>query len=149
MRLCFMPAERRGGFGYWRDPVFLVALAIYGVNREWIKPSLHSYSPFFHGHLNDSLTVPVALPVYLFFYRWIGLRPDDRPPRSWEIALHLAVWCVFFKWFGPVVLHRGVGDPLDDVSMIVGGGVAWAIWQRDWLWAALKMRDYNRARMVE
>ena len=128
-----MPAEKRGGFGYWRDPVFLLTLAIYVVNRELIKPSLHTYSPFFHGHLNDSLTVPVALPIYLLFYRRIGLRPDDQPPRWWEIGLHLAVWCVFFKWFGPSVLHHGVADPLDDVSMIIGGILAWLLWQRSWL----------------
>jgi hypothetical protein len=128
-----MPAEKRDPFGYWRDPVFLVSLAIYVINREWIKPNLHTYSPFFHGHLNDSLTVPVALPVYLLFYRWIGLRPDDQPPRSWEIGLHLVVWCVFFKWFGPSVLHHGVADPLDNVSMLIGGIMAWLFWQRGWL----------------
>jgi hypothetical protein len=128
-----MPAEKRGNFGYWHDPVFLLCLATYVINREWIKPNLHHYSPFFHGHLNDSLTVPVALPIYLLFYRWIGLRPDDQPPRSWEIGLHLIVWCVFFKWFGPSILHHGVGDPLDDLSMFIGGIAAWLLWQRDWL----------------
>jgi len=128
-----MPAEKRGTFGYWRDAVFLVSLGIYLLNREWIKPTLHNYSPFFHGHLNDSLTVPVALPIYLLFYRWIGLRPDDQPPRWWEIGCHLAVWCFFFKWFGPSVLHHGVGDPLDDWSMLGGGMVAWLLWQRNWL----------------
>ena len=128
-----MPAEKRGSFVYWRDPVFLISLAIYVINREWIKPNLHTYSPFFHGHLNDSLTVPVALPIYLLFYRWIKLRPDDQPPRSWEIACHLAVWCVFFKWFGPSILHHGVADPLDDVSMAIGGVLAWLLWQREWL----------------
>ena len=128
-----MPAEKRGGFGYWRDPVFLVCLGLYVVNREWIKPNLHAYSPFFHGHFNDSLTVPVALPIYLLVYRWIGLRPDDQPPRWWEIACHLAVWCVFFKWFGPVVLHHGMADPIDNWCMLGGGIGAWLLWQRGWL----------------
>ena len=133
-----MRAEKRGTFGYWRDPIFLFSLTIYVVNREWIKPNLHTYSPFFHGHLNDSLTVPVALPIYLLVYRWIGLRPDDQPPRWWEIGCHLAVWCVFFKWFGPSILHHGVGDPLDDLAMLIGGIVAWLFWQRDWLAGALQ-----------
>jgi len=125
-----MPAEKRGGFGYWRDPVFLVSLAIYAVNRVLIKPHLHHYSPFFHGHLNDTLTVPVALPIYLFVYRWIGFRPDDEPPRWWEVALHVAVWMVFFKWFGPVILRQGVYDPFDEGCIAGGGLVAWALWQR-------------------
>ena len=52
-----MPAERSGAFGYWRDPVFLVCLGTYVVNRLLIKPNLHHYSPLFHGHLNDVLTL--------------------------------------------------------------------------------------------
>jgi len=124
-----MPAERRGSFGYWHDPVFFVTLATYAINRLLIKPNLHQYSPFFHGHLNDTLTVPVALPLYLLVYRWIGFRPDDEPPRWWEVALHVAVWSVFFKWFGPVYFHQGVGDPID-IGCIAGGGLAaWIVWQ--------------------
>ena len=128
-----MPAESRGEFGYWRDPVFLSCFAIYIINRLLIKPHLHHYSPLFHGHLNDTLTVPVALPIYLLAYRWIGFRPDDRPPRWWEVGLHVAVWIVFFKWFGPVVLHQGVYDLIDDGCIAGGGLLAWALWQRNWL----------------
>jgi len=124
-----MPAERRASFGYWHDPLFLVALAIYAVNRLLIKPNLHHYSPLFHGHLNDTLTVPVALPLYLLAYRWLGFRPDNEPPRWWEVTLHVAVWNVFFKWFSPAVLHRGVSDPVDAWCIAGGGLVAWAVWQ--------------------
>jgi hypothetical protein len=115
-------------FRYARDPVFLVALAIYAVNRLLIKPHLHSYSPFFHGHLDDSLLVPGALPVFLLAYRLLGLRPDNAPPRWWEIALHLLVWSVFFKWFGPHVLHQSVADPVDVACYAAGGIVAWLLW---------------------
>jgi hypothetical protein len=124
-----MLPKAEGGFGYWRDPVFLICLAIYVINRALIKPSLHHYSPFFHGHLDDTLTVPVALPLYLWVYRLIQLRPDDEPPRWWEVALHVALWDVFFEWFGPKVLHQGVGDPLDNWSIAVGGIMAWALWK--------------------
>jgi hypothetical protein len=124
-----MPAEKGEEFGYWRDPVFLLGLALYFLNRAWIKPRLHSYSPFFHGHLNDLLLVPVALPIFLYVYRHLGLRPDDRAPRWWEIALHLLVWAVFFEWFGPLVLHRGVGDPLDVGCYLLGGMIAWLLWR--------------------
>jgi hypothetical protein len=134
-----MPAERGVPFGYWRDPVFVVCLAVYFFNREWIKPHLHAYSPFFHGHLNDSLLVPVALPLYLFVYRRLGLRPDDAPPRSWEIALHLVVWSLFFKWFGPAVLHRSVADPFDLIAYWVGGALAWLVW-----WPLPQWRSWTR-----
>jgi hypothetical protein len=123
-----MPVERSGDFGYWRDPVFLTCLAAYAINRLLIKPNLHHYSPLFHGHLNDTLTVPVALPVYLFVYRKIGFRPDDQPPRWWEVALHVAVWDVFFEWFGPHYLHRGVSDPIDAVCIAGGGLASWIFW---------------------
>jgi hypothetical protein len=128
-----MPVEPRGAFGYWRDPVFLVCLAIYVVNRLFIKPNLHHYSPLFHGHLNDTLTVPVALPIYLLVYRWIRFRPDDEPPRWWEVLPHVVVWMVFFEWFGPLYLHRGVADPIDAWCIAGGGLAAWVLWQRDWL----------------
>ena len=128
-----MPAEKSSSFGYWRDPVFLISLAAYVINRALIKTNLHHYSPFFHGHFDDALTVPVALPIYLLAYRWIGFRPDDQPPRWWEVALHVAVWNVFFEWFGPKVLHQGVADPQDDWSIAIGGLIAWVLWQRNWL----------------
>ncbi|MCE0483673.1 MAG: hypothetical protein LV479_05490 [Methylacidiphilales bacterium] len=126
-----MPRSPGRPFDYARDPVFLCCLAIYVINRLIIKPHLHTYSPFFHGHLDDSLTVPVALPLYLLAYRWLGLRPDDAPPRWWEVGLHLAVWIFFFKWFGPVILHHGAPDPVDAWAMLIGGAVAWALWQRN------------------
>ena len=128
-----MPAKRRGTFRYLLDPVFLVCTGTYAINRLLIKPNLHTYSPFFHGHCNDCLFVPVALPVFLLVYRWLGLRPDDEPPRFWEMALHLAVWCLFFKWFGPTVLHHGSRDPWDLLCYAGGGIVAWVLWQRAWL----------------
>ena len=126
-----MPADKGSAFGYARDSVFLACLALYVVNREWIKPNLHHYSPLFHGHLNDTLTVPVALPIYLLVYRRLGLRPHDAPPHFWEVILHLLVWSVFFKWFGPAVLHRGVADPTDIACFAFGGLVAWLLWHRD------------------
>jgi hypothetical protein len=125
-----MPVEVAPKFGYWRDPLFLGSLGLYAVNRGLIKPHLHHYSPLFHGHLDDTLTAPVALPLFLFAYRLLRLRPDDAPPRWWEVALHLGVWEAFFKWFGPLRLHRGAFDPVDMVCIALGGGLAWLFWQR-------------------
>ena len=141
MRSCSMPAEARPPFRYWRDPVFLACLAIYFVNREWIKPNLPTYSSFFHGHLNDTLLVPVALPIFLFVYRLLGLRPDDAPPRLWEIALHLAIWILLYKWFGPYTLHRGSADPVDIVCFTGGGFAAWLLWR--WLDSRRRLSDLS------
>ena len=115
-------------FGYCRDPIFFCGLTAYLLNREVIKPSLHHYSALFHGHFNDCLLVPVALPVFLFIYRRLGLRPDDAPPRWWEVAWHLAIWSLFFKWFGPTVLHQSVFDPVDIGCYCAGGLAAWVLW---------------------
>jgi hypothetical protein len=123
-----MRAEPRGAFRYGLDPVFLFSLGVYLLNRELIKPNLRHYSPLFHGHFNDCLLVPVALPIFLWVYRQLGLRPDDVPPRFWEMALHVLVWCVFFKWFGPTVLHHGVADPVDLACYSGGGVTAWFLW---------------------
>ena len=134
-----MPAEEREGFGYWRDPVFLGCLAVYFLNREWIKPSLHTYSPFFHGHLNDCLLVPVALPLFLWVYRRLELRPDDAPPRLWEMVLHVLVWIVVFERFGPQVLHRSQADGWDAVCYLAGGLVAWLLWRQGWRWPVRRL----------
>jgi hypothetical protein len=119
---------RRERFGYARDPLFLFSLAAYLLNRVVIKPRLHEYSPFFHGHFDDCLLVPVALPIFLLVYRGLGLRPDDAPPRFWEMGWHVLVWSIFFKWFGPVVLHRSVADPVDVACYAGGGAAAWLLW---------------------
>jgi hypothetical protein len=120
--------RREGAFRYALDPVFLASLGLYLINRLAIKPNLRAYSPFFHGHLDDILLVPVALPIFLLVYRGLGLRPDNAPPRWWEIVPHLVVWSLFFKWFGPGVLHHSVADPVDVLCYTFGGAVAWALW---------------------
>jgi hypothetical protein len=116
-------------FGYGRDPLFLAGVALYAVNRELIKPHLTHYSPFFHGHLNDCLLVPVLLPLFLLVYRRLGLRPDDAPPRWWEVFGHAAAWALFFEGIGPRVWHRSVPDPLDVGCYFAGGLAAWLWWR--------------------
>ena len=128
MKTAALSRAGRSPFRYALDPVFLFALAIYVVNRALIKPHLHAYSPFFQGHLDDTLLVPVALPIFLLAYRLLGLRPDDAAPRWWEVAGHLVVWSLFFKWFAPLVLHQSVADPVDVACYGGGGLIAWLVW---------------------
>jgi hypothetical protein len=123
-----MERFRAKTFKYWRDPLFLGALVMYAINRCLIKPHLTHYSPFFHGHLNDCLFMPVAIPVFLWVYRVLGIRSDNAPPRLGEVILLLAMWSLFFKGFSPLVLHRSVWDPIDIFCYAVGGLMGWLFW---------------------
>jgi hypothetical protein len=120
-----------GGFGYAKDPVFLLSLALYGLNRLLIKPHWSRHwmlGSFVHDHLNDSLLVPVALPIFLAVYRGLNLREHDRPPTLRETMGHALLWSVYFEVFAPRFLHHGTADFGDAVSYVVGGLVAWAFW---------------------
>jgi len=113
------------GFGYWRDRLFLVAVAAYALNRWGLKP--HLPSPFLHGHFNDLLLIPAALPVVLWAQRRLGLRKNDDAPSWTEMGLHLAVWSVICEVIGPHWLHHGTAD-LSDVLAYAAGGVLACLW---------------------
>ena len=112
-------------FGYWRDPLFVVGCALYGLNRWVLKPHVHS--DFLHGQFNDILLIPCALPLVLWLQRQLGLRHHDLPPTLREIAFHLAVWSALFEVVGPHFL-RVTGDPLDVLAYAIGGAVAGIWW---------------------
>jgi len=115
-------------FGYWRDPLFLAAAIGYAVNRWLLKPLLPT--PFLHGHFNDLLLIPAALPVVLWLQRVAGLRQHDHAPSWMEMVLHLVVWSVICEFIGPHWLHRGTADPLDVMAYAVGGIAACLWWHR-------------------
>lgn len=115
-------------FGYLRDPMFLVAVGAYVVNRWQFQPRLPS--PFLHSHFNDLLLIPAALPVVLWLQRILGLRRHDRAPLWTEIMLHLGVWSLICEFIGPLWLHHGTADPLDVVAYASGGAVACLWWNR-------------------
>jgi len=125
------------GFGYLQDRLFLSALAAYALNRLVILPrfgvSVHFQFPwswrFLHGHLDDLLMMPTALPVVLWIQRQLKWRTHDEPPGSGELAGHLLIWSVMCKIIGPYFLHIGVADPLDLLCFAVGGFGACAWWK--------------------
>lgn len=115
-------------FGYLRDPLCLVACALYAVNRWLLKPRIHS--PFLHDHFNDLLLMPCALPVLLLLQRWLKLRPHDLPPTPGEIMLYWVVWSILFEVIGPHIKRGAVGDPWDVLAYAVGGILAGLWWHR-------------------
>lgn len=122
-------------FGYLHDRLFGFSLAAYALNRLVIVPHLAGLVqtrlpwawPFLHGHFDDLLLIPAALPVVLWLQKITGLRPHDRPPSWPEMFAHLVVWSVMAKVVGPFWLHVGVADPWD-LLYFTGGGIAATLW---------------------
>jgi hypothetical protein len=115
-------------FRYARDPFFLAACVLYAANRFLVKP--HFEDGFFHGHFNDLLLMPCALPPVLWLQRRLGIRDHDRAPAAGEIALHLFIWSAIAEWIGPTWLRHGVSDPWDLLVYAIGAVAALLIWRR-------------------
>lgn len=143
----------RPSFRYAADPVCLVAVLLYAVNRWLLKP--HGVGgafghAFFRGYLNDVLCLPLFLPPILFAQRLLGLRRHDDGPRLWEVLQHWLVFSVVFEvvlprfpqWF------RTTADPLDVVAYLAGGLGAWAAWRSATAWGrkARAVADVTAAR---
>jgi hypothetical protein len=114
-------------FGYFRDPLCVLACGLYLLNRLWLKQ--HVGGNFLHGHFNDLLLIPAALPLVLWVQRRLGVRPTDERPRWGEIGLHVAVWSFAAEWVMPHVTARATGDWRDVVAYAIGAVVAGCWWQ--------------------
>jgi hypothetical protein len=116
-------------FRYCRDPLFLIGVVSYVLNRWFIKP--HFHAGFFHSHFNDFWLIPCALPPILWLHRRLGLRTHDGAPRITEITFHLAFWSLLFEWIGPRFLAHATGDPLDALAYAAGAVLAGLWWHRE------------------
>ena len=127
-------------YGYLEDRLFQVSLGLYAANRLVILPhfsiSARKIHPwiwaFLHGHLDDTLLIPAALPVVLWIQRRTSLRNHDRPPSFMEIASHTLIWTLICKFIGPLAWHWGAEDPWDVLCFVCGGLVSWILWQKKW-----------------
>ncbi|HEY0943626.1 MAG TPA: hypothetical protein VGD81_00100 [Opitutaceae bacterium] len=113
-------------FRYGLDPLCLAACALYAANRLLWKP--HAGPGFFHGHFNDLLLIPAALPWVLGLSRRLGWRTHDAAPTAPEIAFHTVVWSVICEGLGPALTHHGTADWRDVVCYAAGGIAAWLAW---------------------
>ena len=110
------------------DPLFVVASALYAINRWLIKPYVEI--SLFDNWFNDALMIPCALPVLLLAHRWLGLRRHDLAPTAKEICSHLLGWTALFEIVGPRFFPHTTGDPVDALAYAAGAALAWFWWRR-------------------
>lgn len=116
-------------FAYLRDPLFLVCLVGYFVNR-WVCKRIWA-DGFAHEHFNDLICIGFCVPIMLCLGRWVGLRRHDGPPDAVEIVVPLVVWSFVFEiWLPrePLFARWSVGDHRDIAWYAVGGLAAAGFW---------------------
>jgi hypothetical protein len=119
-------------FLYLRDPLFLVCVATYFINRLVLKAIWKE--GFVHEHLNDVICIPFWVPIMLFVQRKVGLRADDAGPRPGELVIPPILWSWIFEILLPAVPslgHAFFADHLDVLAYCVGAlgaGVFWRWW---------------------
>ncbi|MEC8253358.1 MAG: hypothetical protein VX044_09105 [Planctomycetota bacterium] len=119
-------------FAYWREPLWLMAAALYACNSVWWKPCAADPTSFIHCYFGDVLCLPVLLPVALWLQRGLRLRAHDGAPTVSEWLGHWALWSFCFEVLGPAVpaLAPGaVSDPWDVVAYGCGGILAAWCWR--------------------
>jgi len=117
-------------FRYLTDPLFLLCLALYSLNRWVLKP----YFPneFSQNYFNDLICLPFWIPIMLFIMKKIGLRADDAPPGGAEILIPLLLWSWLFEAYLPnIQAFKGVAiaDHVDILCYAVGGLIAAIAWR--------------------
>jgi hypothetical protein len=118
-------------FQYLRDPVFVLCLLLYFVNRWVWKPLLPG--EFFHNYLNDVICIPFWVPIMLWLMRKIGIRTDDDPPQWHEILIPLLMWSFLFEvWLPRVSPFRllAFADSMDVLCYAMGAFLALQFWRR-------------------
>ena len=113
-------------FGYVRDPLCLMACALYALNRGWLRQ--HVGGTFLTGYFNDLLLIPAALPIVLWVHRRLGMRPDDCRPNWREIALHVVAWAIAAEVVMPHFTSHATGDWRDVIAYGVGAVAAGCWW---------------------
>jgi hypothetical protein len=117
-------------FRYLRDPLFLLCLVTYFLNRFVLKKIWNA--GFVHEHLNDLICIPFWVPIMLFAQRQLGFRHNDDPPQPGEIVIPLLLWSWIFEILLPAAGWLGdwcVSDYLDVVYYTIGASVAAVLWR--------------------
>ncbi len=116
-------------FRYLLDPLFLVCLSLFLINKLLLRPFIDH--PFLYGHLNDCICMAVWVPVVLTVMRLFRLRTHDHPPQAHEILIPLLVWSwVFEVWLPQTAAFTdiAIADVWDVLCYVVGAFVAVLVW---------------------
>ncbi len=116
-------------FLYLRDPLFLLCVVTYFVNRLVLKSIWDT--GFVHEHLNDLICIPFWVPIMLSAQRRAGLRRTDDIPQPGEIIIPLVVWSWVFEIILPATAlfgDRCVADYLDILWYSAGALIAAVFW---------------------
>lgn len=122
-------------FRYLRDPLFLVCVAAYFINRWAIKP--HVTGGFFHHHFNDLICIPFWVTPLVWLARRMKFRTHDRRPAGIELLLPLIIWSFAFEvWLPQTATFRdhSTADPFDILWYVCGALLATLFW--DWWYRA-------------
>lgn len=116
-------------FRYCLDPVCLLSIVLYAINRWYLKPH-HIGGLFTIGYLNDVICLPLFLPIILGLQRLLAIRKHDAYPRLWEMLQSWVIFSVLFEVILPRFpqYFRTTGDPVDVLAYLVGGTLAWMWW---------------------
>ena len=129
-------------FRYLQDPLFLLCILAYAVNRFVLK-GLWQVG-FVHDYLNNLICIPFLVPIMLYAERKLGLRSHDAVPQWYEVLIPIVVWSVVFEVLLP--LHPSLGrlvvaDHMDVLFYVLGGFFAGVIWQY-WYRAAVPSQSF-------
>jgi hypothetical protein len=119
-----------GKFKYLLDPLFLFSLTLYSLNKLPFLSHKFWNSELCDCYLNDLLTVPVLVPIILFFSKIFKFRDNYSPPTLLEIIVPLTIWSVAFELIGPFYFAKGISDPIDVLAYFLGGLASWIFWNR-------------------
>lgn len=129
---------------YLLDPLFILSLTLYSVNKWIIAPHESWTCKFCNCYLNDILLVPVMVPIILFFLRLFRVRDSYSPPLILEIIVPLIIWSIASEYIGPFYFGRGTSDPVDILAYFLGGFASWMIWNRKKISNALLNTEQHR-----
>ena len=126
--------ERPAHFRYLADPVCIVSLCLYTLNRFVLKPH-HIGGWFTHGYFNDVLCLPLFVPMILYVQHLIGFRRHYGYPRAWEIFQNFAAFTIVFQLSSRVSPNgsfpraiRGISSPIWPAGVIAG--MVWSAMSR-------------------
>lgn len=116
-------------FSYLRDPLFLLCVLVYALNRLVLKSA--SDWAFLHNHLNDLICIPFWVPFMLYAANKLGLRAHQSAPDAYEILVPIVMWSVVFEIVLPQqsrFASYAVADHVDVFYYCLGGLLAGAFW---------------------